>query len=117
MLGCDSAGETQGSYPMSEVRGCSRGDLPHVLRSGAETERSYHTPEFRGGGERGKITSNERQLCRSRRAKRSFSMFKVSRGSHEEIPLIQGKEQQLHFAGAAIKRYPMSKVRDTQVRW
>ncbi|XP_043309814.1 liprin-alpha-1-like isoform X2 [Cervus canadensis] len=28
---------------------------------------------------------------------------------HEEIPLIQGKEQRLRFAGAAIKRYPMSK--------
>ena len=29
----------------------------------------------------------------------------------EEIPLVQGKEQQLCFAGAAVKRYPMSKVR------
>ena len=43
-------------------------------------------------------------------------MFKVSRGSSEEIPLIQGKEQQLHFAGAAVKSYPTSKVRETQVR-
>ena len=38
-------------------------------------------------------------------------MFQVRRGSGEEIPLIQGKEQQLHFAGAAMKRYPTSKVR------
>ena len=30
----------------------------------------------------------------------------------EEIPLVQGKEQRLHFAGAAVKRYPTSKVRD-----
>ena len=29
---------------------------------------------------------------------------------------IQGKEQRLCFAGAAVKRYPMSKVRETQVR-
>ena len=43
-------------------------------------------------------------------------MFKVRRGSGEEIPLVQGKEQQLRFAGAAVKRYPMSKVRETQVR-
>ncbi|KAM7238885.1 hypothetical protein CapIbe_010405 [Capra ibex] len=35
---------------------------------------------------------------------------KVRRGSPEEIPLVQGKEQQLHFAGAAVKRYPTSKV-------
>ena len=50
------------------------------------------------------------------RAERSYSMLKIKRGSHEEIPLIQGKEQQLLFAGAAIKRYPTSKVRETQVR-
>jgi len=35
----------------------------------------------------------------------------------EEIPLIQGKEQWLRFAGAAVKRYPMTKVRETQKRW
>ena len=34
-------------------------------------------------------------------------------GGHEEIPLIQGKEQWLHFAGAAMKRHPTSKVRET----
>ena len=44
-------------------------------------------------------------------------MFKVRRGGSEEIPLVQGKEQQLRFAGAAMKRYPTSKVRETQVRW
>ena len=33
----------------------------------------------------------------------------------EKIPLMQGKEQWLHFAGAAMKRYPTSKVRETQV--
>ena len=43
--------------------------------------------------------------------------MKVREGGGEEIPLVQGKEQQLHFAGAALKRYPMPKVRETQVRW
>ena len=38
-------------------------------------------------------------------------------GCGEEIHLIQGKEQRLRFAGAAVKRYPTSKVRETQVRW
>ena len=60
--------------------------------------------------------SKERQLHGRRRAERSYSTFKVRRGSREEIPLIQGKEQQLCFAGAAVKRYPTSKVRETQVR-
>ena len=61
--------------------------------------------------------SKEQWLHRRRRAERSYSTFKVRRGSGEEIPLIQGKEQQLRFAGAAVKRYPTSKVRETQVRW
>ena len=43
-------------------------------------------------------------------------MFKVRRGSGEKIPLVQGKEQRLGFAGADVKRYPTSKVRETQVR-
>ena len=51
-----------------------------------------------------------------RRAKRSYSTFKVRRGCGEEITLIQGKEQLLRFAGAALKRYPTSRVRETQVR-
>ena len=32
--------------------------------------------------------------------------MKVRKGSVEEIPLTQGKEQWLHFAAAAVKRYP-----------
>ena len=60
--------------------------------------------------------SKERWLHRRRRAERSYSTFKVKRGSHEVIPLIQGKEQRLGFGGAAVKRYPMYKVRETQVR-
>ena len=30
---------------------------------------------------------------------------------------VQGKEVWLRFSGAAMKRYPTSKVRETQVRW
>ena len=53
-------------------------------------------------------------VVRVRRAERSYSMFR--RGGCEEIPLIQGKEHWLHFAGAAVKRCPTPKVRETQVR-
>ena len=35
-----------------------------------------------------------------------LSQLKVRNSSGKEIPLIQSKEQQLRFAGAAIKRYP-----------
>ena len=43
--------------------------------------------------------------------------MKIRKGNGEEIPFVQGKEQRLRFAGAAMKRYPMPKVRETQVRW
>ena len=43
--------------------------------------------------------------------------MKVRKGGSEETPFIQGKEQWLLFAGAAMERYPTPKVRETQVRW
>ena len=43
--------------------------------------------------------------------------MKIRKGSSKDIPLVEGKEQWLCFAGAAVKRYPMPKVRETQVRW
>ena len=60
--------------------------------------------------------SKEWWLRGGRRAERTYSSFKIRRGGCEEIPLVQGKEQRLHIVGAAMKRYPMSKVRETQVR-
>ena len=85
---------TQGQWP--------RGATP-CPRPGVATQRSY-------------TISKERWLCGWGRAQRSYSMFKIRRGGCEEIPLIQGKEQRLRFAGAALKRYPTSAVRETQVR-
>ena len=69
------------------------------LRSGLAAGRSYPT-------------SKEQWLCGCRRAERSYSMFK-GQGWGD---LVQGKEQQLCFTGAAMKRYPTSKARETQVR-
>ena len=57
------------------------------------------------------MSSYRLMFPRVRRAERSYSMFKVRRGD-----LVQGKEQQLCFAGTAVKRYPTSKVKETQVR-
>ena len=77
------------------------------------------TPSPRPGVAAGRSNpiSKEWWLHRHRRAKRSYSTFKVRRGGGEEIPLIQGKEQWLRFAGAPMKRYSMPKVRETQVKW
>ena len=54
---------------------------------------------------------------RAQECERSYSMFKVRRGGCEEIPLTQGKEQRVRFAGAAVKRYPKSKVKRNPIRW
>ena len=81
-----------------------------------ETWRSYPSPKVGAAAERSHPISKERWLRGCRRAKRSYSTFKVRRDGSEEIPLVQDKEQWLCFAGAAMKRYPTSKVRETQVR-
>ena len=90
----------------------------HFSNSSLENRLRRATPCPRSGvaAKRSNPTSKEQRLCGCRRAKRSYSMFKVRRGGGEEIPLIQGKEQRLCFAGAAVKRYPTPKVRETQVR-
>ena len=49
-------------------------------------------------------------------AERIHPMSKIRGNSREELPHVQGKEQKLNFAGAAMKRYPTSKVRETQVK-
>ena len=41
--------------------------------------------------------------------------MKVRKDLSEEVPLVQGKEQWLQFAGAALRRYLMPKVRETHV--
>ena len=50
-------------------------------------------------------------------AGKSYPLPKARRWGGEEIPLVQGNEQRVHFAGADVKRYPTSKLRETQVRW
>ena len=91
------------SYPLAKVRGGSRKELPHDRGQGRWLRGAPHV--------QGVVAAWVQ------RAKRSYSTFKARRGSSEEITLIQRKEQQLCSAGAAVKRYPMSKVRETQARW
>ena len=66
-------------------------------------------PRSGKAAKRNNPTSREQWLRGHRRAERGYSTFKVRRGGREEIPLAQGKEQRLHFAGAAVKRYPTSR--------
>ena len=94
MPGCDGTGTAERSYPS--------------LRPGAAAGRRHPMLEARGGA---------RGQGRGRSNPRSYPTLKVRKGSGKEIPLVQGKEQWLCFAGAAGKRYPTPKVRETQVRW
>ena len=90
MPGCDSAGAAKRSYPTSEVRSSGQKEQPHIQGAVAVWAQEGLEEPCHNEGQEGQL---------------------------EEIPLIQGKEQWLCFAGAAVKRYPMSKVRETQVRW
>ena len=67
-------------------------------------------PEARGGGQ-GAVAA------RAQEGLEETSHVEVRKGGGEETPFVQGKEQWLRLAGAAVKRYPMPKVRETQVRW
>ena len=74
------------SHPETEARGCGREEKHHVQRA---------------------------VVARAQEGLEELSHIEVRKGSGEEIPFIQGKEQQLRIAGAAVKRYPTSKVRET----
>ena len=100
--------------PLTQGQGLQQ-RVPGCVGTGA-AERSYPTSEVRAAARRSYPVSKEWWLCRQRRDEKSYSTFKVRRGGREKIPLVQGKEQRLRFAGAAVKRYPTSKVRETQVR-
>ena len=74
---------------MPKVRGSSREELAHVQGAAAAC-----------------VQEGQEELLH----------IQGQEGGGEEIPLVQGKEQRLRFAGAAVKRYPTSEVRETQVR-
>ena len=116
------------SYPESEVRGSGRqcqvatvqkwprGATPRS-RSEAAAKRSYPASEARGGSWEEQAQVQGAMAVQAQEGLEELSMFQVRRGGSEEIPLVQGKEQPLRFAGAAVKRYPTSRVRETQVMW
>ena len=73
--------------------------------------------EARGGGQEDQPHVQGPVAAWAQEGLEELSNFDVKKGGGEEIPLVQGKEQWLRFAGAAVKRYPTPKVRETQVRW
>ena len=96
-------GGNERSYPMSEVRGGGQEEIPHPPK-----------PEARGGGWE---EQPHAVAVRAQEGLEELSHVEGQEGRGEEIPLVQGKEHWLRFAGAAVRRYPMPKVTETQERW
>ena len=86
------------------------------MRQHRSSREELPPPEARGGGWEELPHVQEAVAVRAQQGLEELFHVKVRRGGSEEIPLIQGKEQQLRFAGTAVKRYPTPKVRETQVR-
>ena len=83
----------------------------------AATGSSNPTPKARGGGREGQPHVQGVVAVWVQEGVEEPSHVEGQEGQREEIPLIQGKELWLCFAGAAVKRYSTPKVRETQVRW
>ena len=79
--------------------------------------RSYPTPEGRGGGREKQPHVQGAVAVWAQEGLEKLIHVQGQEGQHEEIPLIQCKEQWPCFAGAAVKRHPTYKVRETKVRW
>ena len=79
--------------------------------------RRYHASKSRGGGWEEQPHVQEVVAVQAQEGLEEPSHVEGQEGRWEEILLIQGKEQRLCFAGTAMKRYLMPKVRETQVRW
>ena len=104
------------------VRGQGRGPRGATLHLSSGTPgganppwRSEAAPEARGSGR--DEQPKERWLQGVGGPFRSYPTLKIRKGSGKELPLVQGKEQRMRFAGAAMKTYPTPKVTETQVRW
>ena len=88
---------------MSEARGRGQKEQPHTRGQDSNREEQPHAQEV--------------VAAKAQEGLEEPSHNEGQEGWWEEIPLIQGKEQQLCFAGAAVKKYHTSQVRETQVRW
>ena len=87
-----------------------------------QTTQPAHTLLFcqvseQGGGREEQPHIQGAVAARAQEGREELLHVQGQEGSGEEIPLIQGKEPWLGFAGAAMKKYPTSKARETQVRW
>ena len=91
----------------------------HILKHGSYSrlhrstvERSNTMSEVRGGGRKEQTHIQAAVAAQAQEGREELLHLQGQEGQ-----LVQGKEQQKHFAGAAVEQYPTSKVRETQRRW
>ena len=107
--------------PKPEARGSGREELPHAPKPEARGdgwEELSHAPkpEAKGSGGEEQPQVQGALAARAQEGREELSHIEGQKGGGEEISFVQGKEQRLSFAGAAVKRYPTPKVRETQIR-
>ena len=73
-------------------------------------------PKARRGGPEDQPHVQGALAARAQEGLEELSHTEGQEGRWWEDTPVQGKEQWLHFAGEAVKRYPTPKVRETQVR-
>ena len=119
MPGCNGAETAERSYPASEVRGRDESSCPaSKVRGGGQEELSHAPKPEARGSDRGEQPHVQGALAAwAQEALEELSHVEGQEGWRLTDTLVQGKEQRLCFAGAALKRYPRPKVRETQVRW
>ena len=104
MPGCDGAGTAERNYPTSEVRDsgleCQALTAQERLRGATPRLRPGAVPESRGGGQKEQPHAQGVVAAWAQEGLEEPSHAEGQKGRCEEIPLIQGKEQQLCFAGA-----------------
>ena len=102
-------------HPASKIGAARRSHLAPKVRGGDPEEPC----QARGQGRQREEKTHAQGVVavRAQEGLEETSHVEVRKGGGEETPFVQGKEQWLRFAGAAVKRYPMPKVRETQVRW
>ena len=73
--------------------------MPPLPRPRAAAGRNNPTPEARGGGREGQPHVQGAVAVRAQEGLEELPHVEGQEGRGEEIPLIQGKEQWLRFAG------------------
>ena len=96
-------------HPASELREAGRRHLTLEARGGSWEEPP--TPGARASSREEQPHIQVAVAAQAQEGLEESSHTEGQEGRQEEIPLIQGKEQRLCFAGAAMKRYPTPKVR------